>query len=343
MCNYQTLRGIEIVKKKILISIPAYNEEENVRPLYEKLTETLKIKSNDIDFEILFINDGSKDNTVKAVLDLIENTDNVSLIDLSRNYGKEIAMSAGFDYSTHDAVITMDADLQHPPATIIGMIELWEQGYEDVYAKRNQRKGESWFKKTSSRWFYKILGKVSNTPVLPDAGDYRLLDKKVVDALKKMRESQRYTKGLYNWVGFKKVAIEFDAEERLHGETKWSFGSLLKLAIEGITSYTTAPLKFSMYFGFLVSLISFIYMIYVLIKTLIFGADTSGFPSLMIVMLFLGGCQLISVGILGEYIGRVFIETKNRPLYFIEKTYQSRQNEKLDKKKEEEKLDDKEN
>ncbi|NST22524.1 glycosyltransferase family 2 protein [Enterococcus faecalis] len=309
------------MKKKILISIPSYNEANNILPLYKKLNETLEEKRDEVDFEILFINDGSKDNTVSEVLSLIEQTDNVSLIDLSRNYGKEIAMSAGFDYSTHDAVITMDADLQHPPATIIDMIDLWQQGYEDVYAKRNQRKGESWFKKTSSKWFYKVLGKLANTPVLPDAGDYRLLDRKVVEALKQMRESQRYTKGLYNWVGFKKVAIEFDADERLHGETKWSFGALLKLAIEGITSYTTAPLKISMYFGFLVSFVAFIYMIYVLIKTLIFGADTSGFPSLMIMMLFLGGCQLMSVGILGEYVGRVFIETKKRPLYFVENIY----------------------
>lgn len=309
------------MKKKILISIPAYNEANNIRPLYKKLNETLEEKRDEVDFEILFINDGSKDNTVSEVLSLIEQTDNVSLIDLSRNYGKEIAMSAGFDYSTHDAVITMDADLQHPPATIIDMIDLWQQGYKDVYAKRNQRKGESWFKKTSSKWFYKVLGKLANTPVLPDAGDYRLLDRKVVEALKQMRESQRYTKGLYNWVGFKKVAIEFDADERLHGETKWSFGALLKLAIEGITSYTTAPLKISMYFGFLVSFVAFVYMIYVLIKTLIFGADTSGFPSLMIMILFLGGCQLISVGILGEYVGRVFLETKKRPLYFVENIY----------------------
>ncbi len=187
--------------------------------------------------------------------------------------------------------------------------------------KEINAKGSHGLKKTSSKWFYKVLGKLANTPVLPDAGDYRLLDRKVVEALKQMRESQRYTKGLYNWVGFKKVAIEFDADERLHGETKWSFGALLKLAIEGITSYTTAPLKISMYFGFLVSFVAFVYMIYVLIKTLIFGADTSGFPSLMIMILFLGGCQLISVGILGEYVGRVFLETKKRPLYFVENIY----------------------
>ncbi|MDU6522889.1 glycosyltransferase family 2 protein [Enterococcus devriesei] len=304
--------------KKILISIPAYNEEENIRPLYEKLKDTLLPLSQEYLFEYLFINDGSSDATVSIVSSLIDKTNDVSLIDLSRNYGKEIAMAAGFDYSTHDAVITIDADLQHPPSLIPEMLKLWDLGYEDVYAKRKQRKGESYLKKSTSKVFYKLLETMSNSPVNPDAGDFRLLDRKAVDALKQLRETQRYTKGLYNWIGFKKISIEFDAEERLYGDSKWSYKSLIKLAVEGITSYTTAPLRISMYFGFIVSAITFIYMIYVLIKTLIFGSDTSGFPSLMIVMLFLGGCQLISIGIVGEYLSRIFIESKRRPLYFIE-------------------------
>ncbi|KAF1306201.1 glycosyltransferase family 2 protein [Candidatus Enterococcus willemsii] len=312
------------MKKKILISVPSYNEEENIFPLYKALEKIISPLSKNYDFEILFINDGSSDQTVETVLKLMEAQSNVSMIDLSRNYGKEIAMAAGFDYFNHDALITMDADLQHPASVITDMINLWEQGYEDVYAKRNERKGEPWIKKKASATFYKILGTLSDSPVLPDAGDYRLLDRKVVAALQQVREGQRYTKGLYSWVGFKKAAIEFDAEERLHGETKWSFRALLNLAVEGITSYTTAPLKISMFFGFLVSFVAFIYMIYVLIKTLIYGADTSGFPSIVIIMLFLGGCQLISIGILGEYLARIFNETKGRPLYFIEKTYSNK-------------------
>ncbi|MEO1781205.1 glycosyltransferase family 2 protein [Enterococcus diestrammenae] len=304
--------------KSILISVPAYNEEPNIYPLYKSLLKVIDPLKEKYRFEILFINDGSSDNTVDTVKQLINETDIVSLIDLSRNYGKEIAMAAGFDYSDHDAVITIDADLQHPPTLIPEMINLWELGYEDVYAKRKKRHGESTFKKFTSKLFYKVLQHVSDTPVNADAGDFRLLDKKVVSALQLLRESQRYTKGLYNWVGFKKVAIEFDAAERLFGETKWSFKSLFRLAMEGITSYTTAPLKISMYFGFVASLVAFIYMIYVLIKTLAFGSDTSGFPTIIIVMLFLGGCQLISIGILGEYLGRIFTETKNRPLYFKE-------------------------
>ncbi|MDT2603107.1 glycosyltransferase family 2 protein [Enterococcus dongliensis] len=309
------------MKKSILISIPTYNEEDNIIPLYEKLKENLEKVEMKIDFEVLFINDGSNDNTASRVLELMKVVDDVSLINLSRNFGKEIAMCAGFDYSNHDAVITMDADLQHPPEIIGEMIKLWVLGYDDVYAKRNKRNGESWFKKFSSKMFYKILDSLSETTVLADAGDFRLLDRKVVDAITRMRETQRYTKGIYNWVGFKKIAIQFDAEERLHGETKWNFSALLKLAVEGITSYTTAPLKLSMYFGFLISFVAFVYMIYVFIKTIIFGADTSGFPSLMIIILFLGGCQLISIGIIGEYLGRVFMESKERPLYFIENSY----------------------
>lgn len=312
------------MKKSILISIPAYNEEENIKPLYAKLKETLDPLSQNYLFEYLFINDGSTDSTVERVSSLIEEVNDVSLIELSRNYGKEVAMAVGFDYSTHDAIITIDADLQHPPTLIPDMIELWSLGYEDVYAKRKKRNGESYLKRTTSKLFYKLLEKISNSPVNPDAGDFRLLDKKTVEALKQLRETQRYTKGLYNWVGFRKISIEFDAGERLHGDSKWSYKSLIKLAVEGITSYTTAPLRVSMYFGFIVSAVAFIYMIYVLVKTLLFGSDTSGFPSLMIVMLFLGGCQLISIGIVGEYLSRIFIESKQRPLYFIENIKKSK-------------------
>lgn len=313
------------MKKKILISVPSYNEEDNIFPLYMELEKTFAPLKKTYNFEILFINDGSQDQTVKKVKDLMQEKSDVSLIDLSRNYGKEIAMAAGFDYFNHNAMVTIDADLQHPPEKILEMIHLWEQGYEDVYAKRNKRKGEPWLKIKLSKLFYKILQRFSEAPVLADAGDFRLLDKKVVYAIQQLRESQRYSKGLYNWVGFKKVSIEFDARERLYGTTKWNFRALFRLAMEGITSYTTAPLKMSMYFGFLVSLTAFIYMIYIFIKTLLYGADTSGYPSLVIIMLFLGGVQLISIGLLGEYVGRIFNETKNRPLYFVQEIRQGKQ------------------
>lgn len=304
--------------KKLLLAIPCFNEEENVESIYDRIVSDIKFHELGLEHEILFIDDGSKDHTVEVFKKLAAEHEDVSYISLSRNYGKETAMVVAFDYFHHDALIIMDADLQHPPVLVNDMVKLWQMGYEDVYAKRNKREGESWFKIKTSQWFYKVLGKLSKTPVTPDAGDFRLLDKKVVAALRSMRESQRYTKGLYNVVGFKKVAIDFDAAPRLHGKSKWSFRSLMNLALEGITSYTTAPLRISTILGFVVSGFAFVYMIYVLVKTLLTGVTQSGFPTIVILVLFLGGCILISNGILGEYLARVFLEVKNRPLYFIE-------------------------
>ncbi|EAD7188435.1 glycosyltransferase [Listeria monocytogenes] len=304
--------------KLITISVPAYNEQESITTLYETIVNVMDSIKDKYTFELLFINDGSKDKTLEIVKQLHKEDNRVGFVDLSRNYGKEIAMAAGFDYAKGDAVITMDADLQHPPELIKEMIELWELGYEDVYARRNKRHGESWLKKATSKWYYKTLQKVTKTPVLPDTGDFRLLDRRCVDALKKLRETQRYTKGLYNWIGFKKVEVTFDAAPRHAGETKWNYRSLINLALEGITSYTTLPLRLSTIAGFAISLGTFIYLIYIVIKTLIVGSDVSGFPTLMITILFLGGIQLISIGIIGEYLGRIFNEVKKRPLYFVE-------------------------
>ncbi|EAA0102741.1 glycosyltransferase [Listeria monocytogenes] len=304
--------------KLITISVPAYNEQESITTLYETIVNVMDSIKDKYTFELLFINGGSKDKTLEIVKQLHKEDNRVGFVDLSRNYGKEIAMAAGFDYAKGDAVITMDADLQHPPELIKEMIELWELGYEDVYARRNKRHGESWLKKATSKWYYKTLQKVTKTPVLPDTGDFRLLDRRCVDALKKLRETQRYTKGLYNWIGFKKVEVTFDAAPRHAGETKWNYRSLINLALEGITSYTTLPLRLSTIAGFAISLGTFIYLIYIVIKTLIVGSDVSGFPTLMITILFLGGIQLISIGIIGEYLGRIFNEVKKRPLYFVE-------------------------
>ncbi|MHC5252198.1 glycosyltransferase family 2 protein [Listeria kieliensis] len=304
--------------KLLTISVPAYNEETMIVPLYERVVEVMDQVKESYTFELLFINDGSKDGTLDQMKALHEKDNRVVYVDLSRNYGKEVAMAAGFDYAKGDALVTMDADLQHPPEVILEMLKLWELGYEDVYAKRNRREGETWLKKATSKLYYRILQKVARIPVLPDAGDFRLLDKRCVEALKQMRESNRYTKGLYSWIGFKKIEVAFDAAPRYDGESKWSYRSLINLALEGITSYTTFPLRLSTYSGFVVSAAAFIYMVYLFIKTLLFGADTSGFPSLMIIILFLGGVQLISIGIIGEYLGRIFQEVKKRPLYFVE-------------------------
>ena len=303
--------------KKITILVPTYNEEEVLQKLYDRLISVILLIKN-YEFEILFVNDGSKDSTLKIIKDYREKDKCISYVSLSRNFGKETAMIAGLDYSKGDAVIIIDADLQDPPELIPEMIKYWENGYDDVYAKRKSRDGETWFKKWSSKAFYRILQDMTRIPIQKDTGDFRLLDRRCVEALKKLRETQRYTKGMFSWIGYNKKEILFDRDPRAAGETKWNYFKLMDLAIEGITSFTTFPLRVSSFLGMGVSFLAFIYMIIIIIKTLVYGERVQGYPSLMVVLLFLGGVQLISIGIIGEYIGRIFNETKRRPLYFID-------------------------
>ncbi|EOL43578.1 glycosyltransferase family 2 protein [Enterococcus caccae] len=308
--------------KRITVIIPFLNEEPVIEKMYERLKQ-LAEECPDYRFDFLFVNDGSEDQSLRIILKLRNYDQRVSIVDLSRNYGKEIAMLAGFDHAKGDAAVVIDSDLQQPPELIKEMIEWWEKGYEDVYAIRKERKGESFIKKWTSACYYRILQKASRTNIYANAGDFRLLDRKAVDALKMIREHERYTKGLYGWIGFKKKELYYDADERAGGTTKWRFSSLFNLAMNGITSYTTLPLKITTIIGGVVSLAAFIYMMIVLVQTLLLGADVSGYPSLMIGILFLGGLQLISLGIIGEYLGRVFNETKRRPLYFVDTYYDS--------------------
>lgn len=303
--------------KKVTLLIPVYNEEETLKLLYERLNKLMNSVRN-YQFEVLFVNDGSKDTTLSIIKDLRTVDNRISYINLSRNFGKEIAMIAGLDYAESDAVIILDADLQDPPEIIPEMIKYWEEGYDDVYAKRRSRKGESWMKKFTSHAFYKVLKNISKVPIQEDTGDFRLLDRRCVLALRKLRETQRYTKGMFSWIGYNKKEILFDRDARAAGETKWNYFKLIDLAIEGITSFTTFPLKVSTYLGGIISIIAFIYMVIIVSKTLIFGDHVAGYPSLMAVILFLGGIQLLFLGIIGEYLGRVFNETKQRPLYFVE-------------------------
>lgn len=305
--------------KKVSLLIPAYNEEKVLQLLYQRIKAIID-NLNQYEWEVLFINDGSRDSTL-AVLYSIRNQDNrINVLDLSRNYGKEVAMLAGFDYVKGDAVIILDADLQDPPELIPQMLEKWELGYDDVYAKRNSRKGETFIKKKTSQWFYKILQKSTDIPIQLNTGDFRLLDKSCVKALKQIREANRYTKGMFSWIGYNKKEILFDRDPRAAGETKWNYLKLFSLAIEGITSFTTKPLRISTFIGGIISVLSFIYAIYMLYDTIVYGNDVKGYPSLLVTILFLGGIQLLSLGILGEYIARIFIETKNRPTYFA-RTY----------------------
>lgn len=300
--------------RKVSILVPCYNEEASLPLLYPELKKLMD-NETDYEWEVLFVNDGSKDNTINIIKGLRENDKRICYVDLSRNFGKENAMLAGFDYVTGDCMVIIDADLQDPPSLIPDMLKYWKEGYDDVYAKRNNRGKESWLRKKFSLLFYAILQKSTRFEVLKNVGDFRLLDRCCIEALKKMRETERYTKGMFCWIGYKKKEIIFDRGDRVAGQSNWNFFSLFNLAIEGITSFTTTPLRFASIFGFIIAFFAFILMIYYLVKTIIWGDDIQGFPTLITVILFLGGVQLLSIGILGEYLGRIFNETKGRPVY----------------------------
>lgn len=304
--------------RKITIMIPCYNEAAVLTDLYERLS-ALAISLSTYRVNVLFVDDGSTDKTSEMILDLAKQDDAIAYLRFSRNFGKEIAMIAGLDYAKDsDAVVIIDADLQDPPELIPEMISWWEKGYEDVYAKRRSRAGETWFKKLTATWFYKILQWSTHIEIQRNTGDFRLLDKRVVRAITELRESQRYTKGMFSWVGFKKKEILYDRDPRAAGTAKQNYGRLFDLAIEGITSFTVAPLRIASILGFVVSFAAFIYIVVIVVKTLVYGSDLAGYPSLMAVILFLGGVQLLSLGIIGEYVGKVFNETKQRPLYIVD-------------------------
>lgn len=301
--------------KKVTILLPAYNEEASFQLIQSRMNEVVR-QNPGYEWEFLLVNDGSTDNTLQQMIRLHNEDKRFCYIDLSRNYGKEIAMMAGFDYATGDALIIMDADMQHPIDVIPEMLQYWENGYDDVYAQRKGSK-ESWLKRKTSHWYYKVLQSVTRIPIQKDTGDFRLLDRSCLEALKQMRETERNTKGMYSWIGFRKKGIYYQQQERLEGNSKWSTLSLINLALNGITSFTTAPLRLAAIMGVVVSIIAFVYLIYIIIVTNIFGEPVQGYPTIMVTMLFLGGVQLLGLGIIGEYLGRVFNEVKGRPGYFI--------------------------
>lgn len=303
--------------KQICILIPTYNEQEALPYLYERLNRITNQLTN-YTFTFLFVNDGSTDDTLATIKKLQQQDYRVRFVNLSRNYGKEIAMIAGFDHACADATILLDADLQDPPEIIVQMLEYWESGYEDVYAKRISRKGETWFKKWSSKKYYEVLQKMATIDIPKDTGDFRLLDRKCVEALKEIRESQRYTKGLFSFVGFKKKEILFERDARVAGSTKWNYKKLFQLAIDGITSFSVAPLRLASIAGASILIITMLTLLFIFIESIFLGRAPTGTMGIITVILFLGGVQLISIGLLGEYIGRIFMETKNRPLYFVE-------------------------
>ena len=307
------------MKNKLISAlIPAYNEEECLHELYKRVTAVLS-KLENYDYEILIINDGSKDKTLEILQELHDKDNHIQYVNLARNYGKEIAMAAGFDYVKGDVVVILDADLQDPPELIPDMISYYEAGYDDIYGRRKSRKGETWLKKTTAKLFYKLLQKSTRVDILKDTGDFRLLSRRAVEALKKYKEQRRYTKGFFALIGFKKKEFLYDRDSRVAGQSKWNYFNLFNLAIEGITSFSNFPLSLSSFLGIIVAAFGFIYIVFLVLKTLIFGEPVRGYPTLLSVIIFLGGIQLLSLGVIGEYLGRIFDEVKNRPLYFVEK------------------------
>lgn len=302
--------------KTITILIPCYNEENSIDVLYEHLEKVIA-QLTEYEFRILLVNDGSKDDTLAKLQELHTRDSSVSYVSLSRNFGKESAMLAGLDYAEGDAVILMDADLQDPPELIPQMLREWENGYDDVYARRRTRAGETWFKKASANFYYKILRRFADIDIPADVGDFRLLDRQAVNALCSLREKQRYTKGLFCWIGYNKKELIFDRDPRAFGKTKMSFFKLFGLAVDGITSFSVAPLRVASVLGLLISTVAFVYLLFVVGKTLLYGDPVAGYPSMISIILFMGGIQLVVLGIIGEYIGRIFYEAKNRPDYLV--------------------------
>jgi glycosyltransferase involved in cell wall biosynthesis len=306
-------------RKKIAIVIPAYNEEDNVEIAYKRLKEVLD--STNYDYELIFVDDGSKDNTLSKLLELYEKDKKVKVISLSRNFGKEIALSAGLDYVDADAVIPFDVDLQDPPEVIPKLIAKFEEGYDVVNAVRIKREGETFLKRFTSKAFYKIINILSDIEIPQDVGDFRLISKAALNAIKQIRERKRFMKGIFAWVGFKTTSVYYERAPRYAGKTKWNYFKLINLAIEGITSFSIAPLRLASLLGLFVSFVAFLYAMWIIIQKLVYGNPVKGYPSIMVAILFLGGVQLITIGIIGEYVGRIYEEVKQRPLYIVKKIW----------------------
>jgi polyisoprenyl-phosphate glycosyltransferase len=298
------------------IIVPAYNEQEVLPELHKRLTSVLARVCPS--YEIIFVNDGSCDCTLDIMRNLKKTDPHVGYVNLSRNFGKEVAMTAGLDVARGDAVIVIDADLQDPPELIPELLKGWHEGFDVVYARRTSRAGETWLKKATARMFYQVIQRMGPVSIPEDVGDFRLLSRRAVDALKEVRERQRFMKGLFAWIGYSQKAVDYQRDSRFAGVTKWNYWKLWNFAIEGITSFSIAPLKISTYVGLLVAVFAFFYALVVIYKTLMFGDPVQGYPSLMVVVLFLGAVQLVGIGVLGEYLGRMFVETKNRPLYLLD-------------------------
>ncbi|MEY1557509.1 glycosyltransferase family 2 protein [Yoonia sp. R2331] len=308
---------------EISVVAPAYNEEDSLQAFYDRLTATFD--GNKIDGEIVFVNDGSRDNTLPMLIALQAQDPRVVVVDLSRNFGKEIALTAGLDHARGRAAIPIDVDLQDPPELIVDLIAKWREGYDVVDARRRSRQGETFLKKATASLFYKLIKRLDRHSSIPaNVGDFRLIDRKALDAINSMRERHRFMKGIFAFVGFKRTFVDYDRDPRFGGVTSFNYWKLWNFSLEGITSFSTLPLRAFGYVGFCVAVLSFFYGLFIMLKSLIFGDEVAGFPTLFVAISFLGGVQLIGLGIIGEYLGRTFNEVKNRPLYFINAVHTAR-------------------
>ncbi|MBP3766241.1 MAG: glycosyltransferase family 2 protein [Bacilli bacterium] len=308
------------MKDKISVIVSCYNEEESIPLFYKEMNEVSK-QMNHVDFEFMFVNDGSSDNTLNELKDLAHKDNRVRFISFSRNFGKEAAMYAGLEHVTGDYITLMDADLQDPPSMLPVMYKyIKENDYDQVGTRRVTRKGEPPIRSFFARMFYKIINKMSKVEMVDGARDYRLMTRQVVDSILQLKEYNRYSKGLFSFVGFKTKWLEYENVERVAGETKWSFWKLFKYAIEGIVAFTTAPLSMAAILGVIICLIAFIGIIVIIVKTLAFGDPTGGWPSMVCILLFVSGIQLLCMGIIGQYLAKTYLETKKRPIYIIKET-----------------------
>jgi len=302
-------------KPFLSLIIPVFNEEKVIPAFYERTSPILSSISEH--FEIIFVNDGSSDSSAEKIRLLHQQDERVKLIDFSRNFGKEIAMSAGLDFCRGEVVVIIDADLQDPPELIPKMVEKWKEGFDVVYATRTSREGETFLKKATADFFYRVIGRLSRTEIPRNTGDFRLMNRRTVEALRLLREQNRFMKGLFTWVGFKQVSIPYSREPRFAGGTTWNYWKLWNFAIEGITSFSYVPLQVASYIGICVAAFAFLYAAFLVIRTLLFGIDLPGYASLMVAILFFSGVQLLFLGVIGEYLGRISHEIKRRPLYLI--------------------------
>jgi polyisoprenyl-phosphate glycosyltransferase len=300
---------------ELSIIVPMFNETAVLARLFERLDKVMERLG--LSYEIIVVNDGSTDDTLAGLLEHRARNPAIKVISLSRTFGKDIALSAGLDHARGRAVVPLDADLQDPPELIAQMVTLWRDGYDVVYATRKLRPGDTWLKRTTAHYFYRLFEAIADVPIPRDTGDFRLLDRRVVDVMIRLPERTRFMKGLFAWVGFRQTAIYYEREERQAGGTKWNYWRLWNFAMDGITSFSSFPLKVWAYFGFMISAFAFLYAVVLAIRKLLHDVDVPGYTSLMVVVLFLGGIQLITLGILGEYMGRVYNEVKGRPLYVV--------------------------